>query len=761
MADVTDAGTLLISMPEIADLADVRRAVVTTWRRRHPDFPAPVRVTATSPGLDTGIPMFHAPDVLRWLAANPRRGNRQVEAADLRLYLLRCLGQRLGARPFLAAASALLCLRHLDDEPLAPAATSGQVLNEGLITALRARAEQADPRDELLCSEVRALGAEAAWLAPAVDELIEAAYSTRDAFERLLAARHRLNLPELCADAVVPRLAALMAQLSGAPEHARETGSVEVADPAAGAGDLLAAVHAAVGEDYDLRLRGVVPDRFLTRLARRRFTVAGLARRDVDIRATAPRTARTASPAGSARTAGAAARRAAPAPDAVVTRLPFQPAEERDAVAVLAEVRRLADTLRPGQTAVLLGPAEALVDPLPVHRPAVRRRDELLGTGLVEAVISLPGGMVPYRPGYRTALWVLRHERDTPARGRVLLADLSDRELTDDVVDTLVLDVVTWRRDGFDPDQRSRALTSQASIQDLKARPGSAPMALTAPRPAGEPTRRAARAVVRLREIEDEIAAVAGAGTAAVAGTAGGPGVATTGATGALVAMRDDPRALPTAAIGRLASTTATGGGLLRLLPGTRIASGDVRPAPAGHHPLLGAPELTGASRFDSRKVDRVVLADVYPRARLTEPGDIVVTTSPRFGVHLDEPGSSIIEFPARGLRLTDAGRAVLTPRVLAALLTAAAPTGRTPGAVRAPRRLEDLHIAGLPAPVMRHLDTLLAATDTRRAHLRRELDLLDELRHTTVNGLADGTLTLIAAPQAQNRDVPTGPPGP
>lgn len=746
MADVTDAGTLLISMPEIADLADVRRAVVTTWRRRHPDFPAPV----TSPGLDGSIPMFHAPDVLRWLAANPRRGNRQVETADLRLYLLRCLGQRLGTRPFLAAASALLCLRHLDDEPLAPKATSGQAVGDDLVTSLRARAEQADPRDELLLSEVRALGAEATWLAPAVDELVEAAYNTRDAFGRLLAARHRLNVPELCADAVVPRLAALMAQLSGAPEHARETGSVEVADPAAGAGDLLAAVHTAVGEDYDVRLRGVVPDRFLARLARRRFTVAGLARRDVDIRATAPRTA---GPAGSsARTAGAAARRAAPAPDSVVTCLPFQPAEERDTVAVLAEVRRLADTLRPGQTAVLLGPAEALADPLPVHRPAIRRRDELLMTGLVEAVISLPGGMVPFRPGYRTALWVLRREQDTPAKGRVLLADLSDRELTEDVVDTLVLDVVTWRRDGFDPEQRSRALTSQATIKGLMARPGTAPVALTAPRPAGEPTRRAARAVVRLREIEDEITAVTSVGAGVIASADVVAGAA------ALVAMRDDPRALPTAAIGRLASTIATGGGLLRILPGTRIAPGHARPA--GQHPVIGAPELTGVSRFGSRKVDRMVLADTYPRAALTQPGDIVVTTSPRFGVHLDEPGYSIIEFPARGLRLTDAGRAVLTPRVLAVLLTAAAPTGRTPGAVRAPRRLEDLYVAALPEPVMCHLDTLLAATDTRRAHLQRELDLLDELRRTTVNGLADGTLTLIAAPQDQSHGAPTGPHG-
>ncbi|WP_161849128.1 hypothetical protein [Frankia sp. ACN1ag] len=718
MPDLTDAGTLLISMPEIADLADVRRAVVTTWRRRHADFPAPV----AGQELDASIPMFHAPDVVRWLAANPRRGNRQIENADLRLYLLRCLGQRLGARTFVATASALLCLRHLDDdEPLVPMAaaaaappTVGAEKDDDLLASLRVRAERVDPDDRLLLSEVMALGPHASWLAPAVDELVEAAYNTRDAFGRLLGARHRFNVPELYTDSVVPRLAHLIAELSGAREQARETGVVHVADPAAGAGDLLAAVHAVIDEAEDVKLSGVEPDRFLARLARRRFTVAGVARRDLDIRAAASRHTNA---------------------DAVVTRLPFRPAEERDAVEVLAAVRRIADALSSRQTAVILGPAEALVDPLPVHRPAVRRRDELLTTGLVEAVIHLPGGMVPFRPAYRTALWVLRREEDAPAHGRVLLADISDRELTDDIVETLVLDVATWRRDGFRPDEHLRVFASQAAISQLTTRPGEASVALTAPRPTGEPSRRAARAVVRIREIDDRIASHReGAGTGDAM-----PGF------GGLVAEREDPRALPTASIARLARASAPGGPLLRILPGARIAPGHVRPI--GNHSVFGAPELTGAARVGGRRIDRMVLADAYPRAALTQPGDIIVTTGPRFGAHLDESGYSIIEFPARGLRLTDAGRAVLTPRVLAALLVAAAPTGRAPGAVRGPRRLEDLCIAALPEPVVRRLDTLLAGADARRAQLLHELDMLDELRRTTVDGLTDGTLTLVAAP--------------
>ncbi|WP_131764896.1 hypothetical protein [Candidatus Protofrankia californiensis] len=62
MPEMTGAGTLLISMPEIADLAAVLRPVVTTWRRRHVDFPEPVPAappTAAS-GRDAATLMFDA-----------------------------------------------------------------------------------------------------------------------------------------------------------------------------------------------------------------------------------------------------------------------------------------------------------------------------------------------------------------------------------------------------------------------------------------------------------------------------------------------------------------------------------------------------------------------------------------------------------------------------------------------------------------------------------------------------------------------------
>ena len=54
---------LLMSMTEIAELAKVQRPVVTTWRRRHRDFPAPA-------GGDAAQPLFDPRQVADWLISS-------------------------------------------------------------------------------------------------------------------------------------------------------------------------------------------------------------------------------------------------------------------------------------------------------------------------------------------------------------------------------------------------------------------------------------------------------------------------------------------------------------------------------------------------------------------------------------------------------------------------------------------------------------------------------------------------------------------
>src|SRR5690606_13245715 len=68
----------------------------------------------------------------------------------------------------------------------------------------------------------------------------------------------------------------------------------------------------------------------------------------------------------------------------------------------------------------------------------------------------------------------------------------------------------------------------------------------------------------------------------------------------------------------------------LRRRPGHRIAAEHL--TAEGHYPVLTPDEILGAARPGSRRIDRGLLLTAYEHARFTEPGDIVVTTSPRFG---------------------------------------------------------------------------------------------------------------------------------
>lgn len=226
---------LLMSMTEMAELAGVQRPVVTTWRRRYRDFPAPV-------GGDAMGPLFDSRQVADWLIATGRDKQGRIET-DLRLHTLAGLGAGMAARDLIAAATALICLRALDDEPLA--AASGDLRGD-----LMRRAAQLDPHDTCLLSEVALLPARPGWLAAAVDELVEAAWGCQGAFERIMNAGRRFKIADLYTRTVTPGLARLVSELSGAPERARRQRTLSVRDSAAGPGDLLVAVADAIGPDY-------------------------------------------------------------------------------------------------------------------------------------------------------------------------------------------------------------------------------------------------------------------------------------------------------------------------------------------------------------------------------------------------------------------------------------------------------------------------------------------------------------------------------
>jgi hypothetical protein len=685
-------GPLLMSMTEIAELARVQRPVVTTWRRRYCDFPTPA-------GGDAMSPLFDSRQVADWLIATGRDKEGRIET-DLSLHTLAGLGVGMAPRDLVAVVTALICLRALDDEPLA--AASGDTRDE-----LMRRAARLDPRDACLLSEIALLPADAGWLAAAVDELVEAAWGCQEAFERIMGAGQRFKVGDLYARTVTPRLARLAAELSGAPERARQR-AISVSDPAAGPGDLLVALADVIGPDYPAGFQAAEADSYLARLAGRRLSVHGVAWNDLHV----------------------AIGRELPEqwddPDVIVTQIAYVPGESRSPEEVMDRLDDISLRLAPGCTAVVLGPADVLAGQLRAYSQAERTRAKVLSSGMVEAIVRLPGGLVPFRPGYEVALWVLTSAYDSPWRGWVLLADVSDRELTGEVIEALLEDVITWRRDGYRPYAHTRTFGVQVRVSELveAIRP------LSARRPAvisGSRTRGSAL-VNRVTELE------AGLDRLAADSQVMREPIRSQLAAGA-------PTTLPTQTIGALAKARR-----LIILPGTRLRG--VQTSKDGHHDVIGVPELLGRARRGDRRLDRVTLAGL-PRAHLTEPGDVIVTTTPEFSVMVDHQGLAVVEFPAKVLRIPATERQLFTPRTLAALLAGRLPSLRPPGAVRS-RRLEEHEVPVLSPAEVRFLGQFLATLDARQEAAHQELDLLTELRDVTMSGLLDGTLTFTETPSMQ-----------
>lgn len=673
--------SLLISMPEIAELAGVQRPVVTVWRRRYNgSFPPPV-------ADDAGRPLFDAQAILDWLVATGR-ANRETLEPDLRQYTLWHLGSRMKPEDLIAFATALICLRGLDDdEPL----QSGT----GWPGNLDERASRVDPSDLLLLSEIRALSDDAGWLVHAIDELVEAAWGCRQAFERLLATRNRLNAHTLYRDAISPDLAGLMAAISGANEQAATHGVVDVVDPWAGTGDLLTAVVAAIGEKGQPRISAVTSSEQMSRLLRRRLRMWELPMADVDVRS------RTRPPATVAWRV-------------LVTALPYRPQENRSREEHLRSLARLATGLGPGQSAVVLAPADLLAEQMPPTQAGIR--SELLRSEAVEAIIMLPGGLMPFRPGYQTSLWVLRRDESGRGQGRVLHADISDRPLTAQMVDDLVEDVTTWRREGYHPAAHRRALATPVRVADLLSGHSS----LTGPRGLELPEANTLRhsQVALLLDLQTHLAEHARQPLS--------PPLTVN-----MAAREDEGR--QTVTIGTLIKKEQ-----VKRLKGARIAAEHV--GGGGHHRVIGIPELTGQARPGYRRIDRLVLAERYPRVRLTEPGDVIVAITAEVMTLVDVDGFSVVEYPAAVLRVDGPGQ-TLTPRTLAALI-ANTPSGRASGAVRS-RRLDEISIPVLEPDEVVALDDLLDELDQRRRYAQEQVETLDTLRRTAVRGIADGTLTI------------------
>lgn len=699
--------TWRLTSSEVATLAGVKRPVVTTWARRHHDFPRPVT-------HENGRPIYDGHAVADWLLGDEAegrkpRGNANPEhvRAELALYSLSSWTREVPAGVLVDGLTSLICLRQQYDRPAAAASWD---------TVLRLAAEL-DEDNQFLLAELQAvppnLGLELAALA---DELTDAAYNPAEAFEWVLESRRRIGADGLAPDEPAPVLTRTIASIAGI--GMLPAGSA-VAAPRARSGDLLAALHAAAGPDSGHTYLAAETDPALARLVRRRMLTRDVLEFQLSV------------------TDGDELDEEFGDPDLLVGVLPYESAETRDPEEVLAQVQDWADLLGEHRTALVVGPADALTGPLPPLGRADTLRRSFLANGLLKAAISLPGGAFPYRPAYRAAAWLLARTPKDDREGRVFLADLSAQPLEGRILDDLAEDVRIWRASHwFDKTHEARHAVVVAAT-DLDDHPGTA----FSPQHRSESNRysrnvlerpaRVSELEVALESKQEELLRAHGLSTS----------------------LRTYAQARPEdQAVARTTVRHLETARRLRRLPGHRIAAEHL--TRDGHYRVIGPEELTGERRLGSRGIERDLLFKAYGHAELTEPGDIVFTERPRFACLVDDEGLSVAVFPAKVLRpRPDTGRPHLPdrpvqPHVLAALLEAAAAEHpKAPGAVRAAVRVEDLQIPDLDPDEEARYETLLADIAHRRAMLSEQLHLLEDLSRLTAAGLNDGTLAIGPGP--------------
>lgn len=687
-----------ITYAEIAALAQVQRPVPTTWARRHPDFPAPV-------AHEDGRPLFDARAVVDWLAST-RRGNTDALRlrAELALHTLAAWRTpSLPASVLIGALTSLVCLHQQLDAPVADGRPWGTLLD---------RAADLDPDDRFLVSELRALpdpDRTGPALAALADELIDAAYSPAEAFDWILQARHRLGSRDLAADEPAPAVVRALVALSGVDTLGEDA---VVAVPYARTGDLPAALHDRAAEDSAHVHLAADPDPARVRLVRRRMLVRGVYEFRLDV------------VEGEELTADEWGY-----PNLLVCALPYEAAETRDAKAVLERVAALTDYLDTGATAVVLGPADVLTGPLTRHSEADRLRRSFLKPGLLKAAISLPDGAYAYRPGYRTAVWVLARISEEQRTGLVLLADYSAQPLTEPVLDALAEDIAIWRTSGWIRDRhhepRHAAIVAGAHLDE---RPG-VPFTPQHRTPDSRHTRTVVERPAVISDLERRLGELQ---ERSRAGELRLP---------AQAELRPENQPVGRTTVGRLLRTRR-----LRRRPGHRFAPEHL--TPDGHYTVLTPEEILGTARVGARRMDRGIFLTAYGHAQFTEPGDLVVTAHPHFGVYVDMEGVCLVAAPARILRVHPDADPPVRPRVLAALLRAAAAEhARTSGAVRASRRIEDLSVPDLTRAEADLYEAVLTGIENRAALLREQTAALDDLTRVMAAGMTDGTLTIQPLP--------------
>jgi hypothetical protein len=676
---MTDASRIPLQMTlgDVAVLASVQRPVVSMWRTRsaHTDapFPAPFAIVR-------GEERFDAEHVVAWLefTSHGKNPNAREDAAAFAMPQAFSVED---VETVLHGLTALLCLK----------VVSGESLTNLTAQDLIELADEADPDDEFMLSEIEGLGDRLVPFSRYADALSDAAYNPAAAFEQLMRERLRLILPGRASVALHQDVRILVAKLAAALAFDSQLESLVYVDPTHGGSDLLVSLLAQHAEPSDLTVLTAAHDDPVSRLVRRRMRVHGVQVNPLLLDGTG------------------AFEVADPAVHLAQYPSPGRPSMTNGEI--LTAVDNIALQMDDSHRAVVLAPSSALSDRLP-DQGANMLRDSLLRDGRVRAIVRLPKGLLLSKPRQPMALWVLGPAYgDVPLAERwTMVADLTDVPLDDAVIGDLVSDLVLAMGHRSRVAAHAVRFIQVVRTSDLHAARGDLVVRRTKAPLSSPPT--GAELALRLAELQENLTR---------------PPIAEASLALSVNTVDEPPWPARLKTLGMAVAEKA-----VRVVPGTRLDAAHVSRDRGVR--LIGPEELSGLCPVGERHIDRLVFSAAYPAGRYTEPGDVVFCTTPRPRALVDNEGGSVVVFPARIMRIDRRAQRGIMPDVLAGDINGQPDHAKT-------WRLWP--VRQIPDDQYGQLTTTLEAILRQRDEALARLSALDELTDLLTQGVAARALTL------------------
>lgn len=291
----------------------------------------------------------------------------------------------------------------------------------------------------------------------------------------------------------------------------------------------------------------------------------------------------------------------------------------------LAQVEDFIDALPDGDRALIVAPHRVLTGAL--QKSLEDQRAAILRESRVRAIVRLPDGMLRDAPRVALSVWAIGDRQSSPTDERfVLTGDAREAAFDESAAAALALDLVASFEGARSVTSRAFAFLRTERLHKILARAGG----LVEPH-----QKRACKA-----DVFELIARVD----------------ASAQQLGIELHSRITHPVGQSVQLGRLIAddeVTVRSGVRLEVPEGT------------GGHRVIGEPELRGESR---RYVDQLGFAARHPKARLSEPGDVIFVAGARPAAVVDHVGGSVVQSPARILRLKSAS---LLPEVVASDINA------------------------------------------------------------------------------------------